>query len=75
MANMVRSHTDLDVFKKAFEVAMKFFELSKSFPKEVRSEDSSLFIPGSSLFTPDSWSATRFLVHPKWESHHHMLIR
>ncbi len=21
------------------------------------------------------WSATRFLVHAKWESHHHMLIR
>jgi four helix bundle protein len=34
MAKLVRSHTDLEVFKKAFDVAMRFFELSKTFPKE-----------------------------------------
>src|SRR6266567_3066128 len=34
MAKLVRSHVELEVFKKAFDVAMKFFELSKSFPKE-----------------------------------------
>jgi four helix bundle protein len=30
----IRSHRDLDVYKMAFEAAMKIFELSKSFPKE-----------------------------------------
>jgi len=30
----IRSHKDLDVYKLAFESAMKIFELSKSFPKE-----------------------------------------
>src|SRR5437773_4364709 len=33
MANVVR-HTDLDVYRKAFECAMTIFELSKTFPKE-----------------------------------------
>src|SRR6187401_162958 len=27
-------HQDLDVYKRAFEAAMRIFELSKSFPKE-----------------------------------------
>lgn len=31
---MVQTHTELEVYKKAFEVAMRFFELSKGFPKE-----------------------------------------
>jgi len=30
----IRSHKDLDVYKMAFEAAMRIFELSKSFPKE-----------------------------------------
>jgi four helix bundle protein len=30
----IRSHRELDVYKMAFEAAMKIFELSKSFPKE-----------------------------------------
>ncbi|MEA1888046.1 MAG: four helix bundle protein [Bacteroidota bacterium] len=30
----IRSHKDLDVYKMAFESAMKIFELSKLFPKE-----------------------------------------
>lgn len=30
----IRSHTDLDVYSKAFDVAMRLFELSKDFPKE-----------------------------------------
>jgi len=30
----VVSHRDLDVYKKAFDAAMRIFELSKSFPKE-----------------------------------------
>jgi four helix bundle protein len=30
----IRSHRDLDVYKMAFEAAMKIFELSKLFPKE-----------------------------------------
>ena len=29
----IRSHKELDVYKLAFEAAMKIFELSKSFPK------------------------------------------
>src|SRR6266498_64536 len=33
MAMAVR-HQDLDVYKRAFEAAMRVFELSKSFPKE-----------------------------------------
>ncbi len=28
------SHTDLDVYRKAFETAMELFAMSKSFPKE-----------------------------------------
>ena len=31
-----RSHQDLEVYKKAFEVAMRIFELSKKFPVEER---------------------------------------
>jgi len=30
----IRSHKDLDVYKMAFESAMKIFEISKLFPKE-----------------------------------------
>jgi four helix bundle protein len=30
----ITSHRELDVYKKAFDVAMKIFELSKGFPKE-----------------------------------------
>lgn len=30
----ITRHQELDVYKKAFEVAMSIFELSKSFPKE-----------------------------------------
>ena len=29
-------HTDLEVYQKAFDAAMRIFELSKSFPKEER---------------------------------------
>src|SRR2546422_525222 len=29
-----RSHTELDVFKRAFAVSMKLFEFSKKFPSE-----------------------------------------
>ncbi|HVC96612.1 MAG TPA: four helix bundle protein [Pirellulales bacterium] len=31
---LVRSHTDLDVYQRAFAAAMKVFDVSKSFPKE-----------------------------------------
>lgn len=31
-----RSHEDLEVYKKAFDAAMKLFELSKKFPVEER---------------------------------------
>ena len=30
----IREHTELDVYKKAFDAAMLIFELSKKFPKE-----------------------------------------
>jgi four helix bundle protein len=30
----VQTHKDLEVYRKAFDVAMKIFEASKSFPKE-----------------------------------------
>jgi len=30
----IRTHCDLEVYRKAFEAAMRIFELSKSFPKE-----------------------------------------
>lgn len=30
----IQKHTELDVYKKAFAVAMEVFEVSKSFPKE-----------------------------------------
>jgi hypothetical protein len=30
----IRSHKDLDVYKLAFDAAMKIFEISKRFPKE-----------------------------------------
>jgi len=30
----IRSHKDLDVYKMAFDTAMKIFEISKRFPKE-----------------------------------------
>ncbi len=34
MAQKIENHTDLLVYQKAFETAMKIFDLSKSFPKE-----------------------------------------
>ena len=30
----IQEHTDLEVYKKAFDAAMLIFELSKKFPKE-----------------------------------------
>ena len=32
----LRRHTELDVYNRAFSVAMRVFELSKNFPKEER---------------------------------------
>lgn len=34
MGKLVVRHQDLDVYKKAFDLAMEVFEMSKSFPKE-----------------------------------------
>lgn len=31
---VIRRHTDLEVYRRAFDVAMKIFEATKSFPKE-----------------------------------------
>jgi hypothetical protein len=36
MAAKIENHTDLLVYRKAFEAAMLIFELSKSFPKGIR---------------------------------------
>ena len=36
MKSKIRTHCDLDVYKKAFDAAMKIFEISKSFPNEER---------------------------------------
>lgn len=33
MGKLIRSHTELDVYKKAFQSAMVVFELSSQFPK------------------------------------------
>jgi four helix bundle protein len=33
---LIRTHRDLEVYQLAFDLAMKIFELSKSFPKEER---------------------------------------
>lgn len=30
----IRKHTELEVYKKAFEIAMQIFQVSKTFPKE-----------------------------------------
>ena len=30
----IRRHTELDVYRKAFESAMKLFDISRRFPKE-----------------------------------------
>lgn len=35
-AQLIRSHSDLDVYQLAFGAAISIFELSKSFPKEER---------------------------------------
>ena len=34
MRKQIRSHVELEVYKKAFDAAMQIFELSKQFPKE-----------------------------------------
>ena len=34
MSKKIRTRNDLDVYKKAFDTAMKIFELSKTFPRE-----------------------------------------
>ena len=36
MAKKIRTHTDLDVYCKAFGISMQLFHLSKKFPKEER---------------------------------------
>ncbi len=33
---LVRRHTDLEVYQRAFKTAMRIFELSRSFPTEER---------------------------------------
>jgi four helix bundle protein len=34
MSKEIRTHRELEVYQKAFDAAMRIFELSKSFPKE-----------------------------------------
>jgi len=34
MGNKIRTHRDLEVYQRAFDAAMKIFDLSKPFPKE-----------------------------------------
>ena len=34
MSSKIRTHTDLEVYRKAFDAAMKIFELTRMFPKE-----------------------------------------
>jgi four helix bundle protein len=34
MSSKIRTHTDLEVYRKAFDAAMKIFELTHTFPKE-----------------------------------------
>ncbi len=34
MTSKIRTHTDLEVYRKAFDAAMKVFELTRAFPKE-----------------------------------------
>jgi four helix bundle protein len=34
MSKKIMNHGDLEVYRRAFDVAMRIFELSKSFPKE-----------------------------------------
>ena len=34
MGQAIKTHCDLDVYRMAFEAAMRIFELSKSFPRE-----------------------------------------
>ena len=36
MEKKIKTHHDLEVYRKAFDTAMKIFELSKTFPKEER---------------------------------------
>lgn len=36
MAKLVQTHRDLEVYQRAFESAMSWYECSKSFPKEER---------------------------------------
>ncbi len=35
-AKLIRKHTDLEVYRRAFDVAMRVFELSRKFPVEER---------------------------------------
>ena len=36
MGKKIRTHQDLEVYRKAFDSAMQIFEMSKSFPKDER---------------------------------------
>jgi four helix bundle protein len=36
LGKMIMRHQDLEVYKKAFDAAMRIFEISKTFPKEER---------------------------------------
>ena len=34
MTKEIKTHSDLDVYRKAFDAAMRLFEISKAFPRE-----------------------------------------
>lgn len=36
MASKIRTHNDLDVYRRAFDAAMEIFELSQAFPNDER---------------------------------------
>jgi four helix bundle protein len=62
----INSAKDLDVYKKAYELAMKIFELSKSFPAEERFALTSQIRRSSRsvcLNLREAWAKRRYEAH------------
>lgn len=66
MAMKIRSHGDLEVYKKAFDAAMKIFEITKSYPKEEKYSLTDQIRRSSRSVCANLAEAFRKRKYPKW---------
>ena len=61
----IRSHKELDVYKMAFDAAMKIFEITKNFPKEERYSLTDQIRRASRSVCSNTTEAFRKRIYPK----------